>query len=59
MWKTGEKRGGRRGIKFSEREYSSVYDTYMKALEDWADYTTKSGTGATLRWQQALLANGL
>ena len=59
IWKTGDCHGGRRGIKFSEREYSGIHNTSVTAVKVWKEYATRAGTDATLHWQQELLDNAL
>ncbi|KAF7790602.1 hypothetical protein EIP86_001558 [Pleurotus ostreatoroseus] len=59
-WKTGERKPGRQGIKFTDKDYGAIYEDYLKSLRAWEKYTSQPGrSNATALWQKSLLENAL
>ncbi|KAJ3551818.1 hypothetical protein NM688_g4490 [Phlebia brevispora] len=58
-WKGGSRCGGRNGIKFSERDYGPVFNDHLTKLRGWEEYTTASGSLATLKLRQEYLQEAL
>ncbi|KAJ3534097.1 hypothetical protein NM688_g7186 [Phlebia brevispora] len=55
-WKMGVRTGSHHGIKYTDKDYASVYEAHLKALRSWQKYTSAPGhSDATAQWQKDLL----